>query len=76
MTVTAAMRDGVVSLHVYHVTYSGSYLGGTAIVIAESEAEARRLVETHSSTCNFVSVDVEDMGEPKTGVFHNWNGDY
>ena len=66
-------------MRAWQVDYSGMWLGGTAIVLAESEDEALRLVEQHPGT---VCSDRETWKNAKAteitmeGVLYNWNGDY
>ncbi len=58
----------------YLVTYDGFWLGGKAIVIAENEESALRLVKEHETTVSFADVSVELL--PISGVIYNDNGDY
>lgn len=57
----------------WDVTYDGSYLGGSAIVIAETPDEAIELVRNHKTTTNFKDVRADEVNGP---VLFNWNGDY
>lgn len=61
-------------MKVFEVRYDGLWLGGKAIVIAETKEEAIELVRNHSSTISFEDVRVNEL--PSTGVVHNDNGDY
>lgn len=61
-------------MKVFEVRYDGLWLGGKAIVIAETKEEAIELVRNHSSTISFEDVMVNEL--PSTGVVHNDNGDY
>jgi hypothetical protein len=62
-------------LKTYIVNYSGLWLGGTAIVRAESEQEAIEEVRSHRFTTNFTHVDCQEI-KIKRGVIYNDNGDY
>jgi hypothetical protein len=59
----------------YLVTYTGLWLGGKAIVIAKSKAEALQLVQNHSETVSFESDSTVEL-LPLVGVIYNDNGDY
>ncbi len=63
-------------MNFYEVTYEGSYLGGIAIVAADSEEEAIELVRTHKETSGFQKVAVEYIPVPGPCVLYNDNGDY
>lgn len=63
---------------IYEVRYEGVYLGGAAIVLADSETEAIGLVATHANTQSFfnpttklVTADFDNAA-----VLYNDNGDY
>jgi hypothetical protein len=58
-------------LKLYVVDHDGVYLGGMTLVQAESEDEAKELVET-SARC----VYGVRMVEFKDNVFQIWDGDY
>lgn len=65
-------------MNAYHVTYDGLWLGGTAVVLAESPDHAKALVAADPKTVSFKRVKVElitaDLSVP--AVLHNDNGDY
>lgn len=67
-------------MQAFKVEYKGMYLGGIAIVWAESGDEARRMVEQdgHTQTVGeFRNVKVEALGNCEAPrVLYNWNGDY
>lgn len=59
------------------IEYEGSYLGGTAVVVATSREEAISLLKADPQTCGFTNVVV--MGSfdlTKAQVLYNDNGDY
>lgn len=58
----------------YIVHYDGLWTGGNAVVLAESDEDAKDLVREHSSTVNFKDVDVFKCGS-NTRVLFNDNGD-
>ena len=58
----------------YEVTYSGSWLGGRAIVFATSPDDAIEQVRIDNATVNFVDVKASVL--PKAGVVYNDNGEY
>lgn len=57
----------------YEVTYDGLWLGGSAVVIAESTEDALRLVEDDYRTINFKNATVTEISGP---VLYNDSGDY
>lgn len=61
-------------MSIFKVTYNGLWMGGVAIVVAETPEQAIELVKNHKDTIEFNRVDVELL-EP-TGVLYNDNGDY
>ncbi|CCI88475.1 hypothetical protein BN79_047 [Yersinia phage phiR2-01] len=61
-------------MNIFKVTYNGLWMGGVAIVVAETPEQAIELVKNHKDTIEFNRVDVELL-EP-TGVLYNDNGDY
>lgn len=61
-------------MKIFEVNYDGMWLGGAAIVVAETAEEAIELVKNHSSTVSFENVRVEEL--PSRGVIYNDNGDY
>lgn len=61
-------------LNPYVVNYDGLYTGGCAIVMAESDEEAKNLVQDHHNTINFKDVDVFKC-KSGPGVIYNDNGD-
>ncbi|URC22461.1 hypothetical protein KAMAJI_00330 [Serratia phage vB_SmaM-Kamaji] len=58
----------------YAVRYDGLWLGGKAIVLAQNEGEAERMVAEHQNTVSFKDVEVYPLDTE--GVLHNDNGDY
>lgn len=68
----------------YEVSYNGSYLGGHAVVLANSAEEAIQLVKAHPSTCNFNYPKEAHKPEAREitcvldrpVVLLNWDGDY
>ena len=58
---------------IYEVCYSGLWLGGHAIVCAESAEEAKLLIENDPSTVEFKNVVVNEIEGP---IYYNDNGDY
>lgn len=60
------------------VRYRGMWAGGRAVVLAETEEEARDLVQAHRHTVNFKDAEVEEVSEDTTlpEVIYNDNGDY
>ena len=63
--------------NIYEVSYHGLWLGGVAIVIADSEEEAIELVNQDSATVAFTNITTKviQKGYAK-GVLYNDNGDY
>tara|TARA_R100001480_G_scaffold53229_1_gene66483 strand:+ start:174 stop:371 length:198 start_codon:yes stop_codon:yes gene_type:complete len=59
---------------VYLVTYSGLWLGGKCVVVAEDEKQAIILASVHENTCRFENVEVKEL--PSFGVVYNDNGEY
>lgn len=70
--------EGLRVMKAFIVRYSGLWLGGKAVVLAESEIEAIELVGLHRSTINFLEPDRKPQVEevPAKGVIYNDNGDY
>ncbi len=62
-------------LKLYKVSYEGLYMGGMAIVKAESEEEAKSMVESDERTVSFNDVSVIKLSNER-GVIYNDNGDY
>lgn len=58
----------------YNVSYSGSWLGGHAIVFAASPEDAITQVAADKMTVNFVNVEVTVL--PRSGVVYNDCGEY
>lgn len=63
-------------MSVFEVQYKGLWMGGCAIVIAETEQEAIRLVREHESTVDFTGVSCTPLGPVRQMVAYNRNGDY
>lgn len=61
-------------MKIFRVNYSGLWMGGVAIVIAETKEDAIEQVRNHRSTVEFENVTVEEL--PSSGVVYNDNGDY
>lgn len=61
-------------MKLYEVTYSGLWLGGVAIVFAETPEDAVKLVGEHQWTINFTNVSADELDQD--GVVYNDNGDY
>lgn len=61
-------------MKIFRVDYKGLWLGGTAIVIAETAEEAIELARNHRSSIEFENVTIEEL--PSSGVVYNDNGDY
>ncbi|EJT0117313.1 hypothetical protein NVX19_003589 [Salmonella enterica] len=61
-------------MKIFRVNYSGLWMGGVAIVIAETEEDAIEQVKNHRTTLEFKNVTVEEL--PSSGVVYNDNGDY
>ncbi|WDR22140.1 hypothetical protein PJM41_0055 [Salmonella phage vB_SenS_UTK0009] len=61
-------------MKIFRVNYSGLWMGGVAIVIAEAKEDAIEQVKNHRSTIEFENVTVEEL--PSSGVVYNDNGDY
>lgn len=61
-------------MKIFKVNYSGLWLGGIAIVVAETAEEAVELARNHRSSIEFENVTVEEL--PSSGVVYNDNGDY
>ena len=57
------------------VTYSGLWLGGKAVVVAETADEAIELVKNDAGTQNFKKATAEEI-KPENGVLYNDNGNY
>jgi hypothetical protein len=60
---------------IYKVSYDGLWMGGVAIVVAEAENQAIKLVKEHSGTINFGRSPLVEV-LPPNGVIYNDNGDY
>jgi hypothetical protein len=62
----------------YLVTYSGLWLGGEAVALANSAEEAIALVKSHPRALNFTDVQAEEIAENLNTplVLLNDNGDY
>ncbi len=60
----------------YLVKYDGSYLGGAAVVAAESMGEAIGLVRDDRLTVCFEEVTVTEIPVVGSCVLYNDNGDY
>jgi hypothetical protein len=59
------------------ITYDGVWLGGKAVVLAETKEEAIELVKNDEQTVEFNDVQVEQELDIKFPcVFYNDNGDY
>lgn len=65
-------------MKIYTVFYEGQWLGGTAIVIAESEYEAIKLVANDSRTINPQGMTAKLLTTELTKplVIYNDSGDY
>jgi hypothetical protein len=66
---------------VYYFSYKGSYLGGTTILVAPTEALARQAAEAAVTKSGFdpatLTLDATEALEPgRTTVLLNWDGDY
>lgn len=61
-------------MKIFRVNYSGLWMGGVAIVIAETKEDAIEQVRNHRTTLEFKNVTVEKL--PSSGVVYNDNGDY
>lgn len=61
-------------MKIFRVDYKGLWLGGTAIVIAETAEEAIELARNHRSSIEFEDAKAEEL--PSNGVVYNDNGDY
>ncbi|WCX68747.1 hypothetical protein [Salmonella phage GSW6] len=61
-------------MKIFRVNYSGLWMGGVAIVIAETKEDAIEQTKNHRSTIDFENVTVEEL--PSSGVVYNDNGDY
>jgi len=64
-------------MNIYVISYKGSWLGGTAVVLAKSARQAIELVEQDPSTIDFTEVEItgyDDIITPK--VLYNNNGEY
>lgn len=61
-------------MKIFKVNYRGLWLGGTAIVVAETAEEAIELARNHRSSIEFEGVTVEEL--PSSGVVYNDNGNY
>jgi hypothetical protein len=61
----------------YYITYDGIWLGGKAVVLAESEDEALDLVKNDKATIEFTDVGVEEVHDlTEAVVLYNDSGDY
>lgn len=67
------LRYGEIPLKTYIVSYKGLWLGGAAVVLAATAAEATRLTKKHARTVNFDNVSVSEVKGP---ILYNDNGDY
>ena len=64
-------------MKLYHVIYSGVWLGGKAVVLAKSRKGALRQVREHSKTVGPENMEVKEVfGLDKPVVVYNDNGDY
>jgi len=68
-------------MRVFEFSYKGLALGGTAIVIAKNEGDARAAVFMHPNTpSTVVTLDLESVKPleliDNVQVVYNWNGDY
>ena len=64
-------------LKAFLVTYDGLWLGGTAVVLADSPDAACDMVREHRITINFEDVQAVEVGQgDKEGVLFNDNGNY
>ncbi len=63
-------------MNFYEISYKGLWLGGIAVVAADSEAEAIELVRADPGTCGFSDVAVKQILVPGPCVLYNDNGDY
>lgn len=65
-------------MRVYVVSYRGLWMGGQAVVLADSPEQATEMVRTHPDTVGFEDVKVQsstpDLRMPH--VIVNDNGDY
>lgn len=61
-------------MKIFKVSYRGLWLGGTAIIVAETAEEAIEQARNHRSSIEFENVTVEEL--PSSGVVYNDNGDY
>lgn len=61
-------------MKLFKVNYSGLWLGGKALVLAEDEEQAISLVREDSHTVEFKNIVVEEI--QAEGVIYNDNGDY
>lgn len=62
-------------MKLFVVNYKGLWLGGKAIVWADTEDQAIELVRQDPNTQEFTNISVEEI-PPGTVVIHNDNGDY
>ena len=61
----------------YIITYEGVYLGGAAVVIAESRDQALELLAAHPDTQSLDDgLEVKEIGIYSAIVLYNDNGDY
>lgn len=60
----------------FKVSFDGSWLGGVAIVKADSPEHAIALVKENPMATNFEGVEVEAIYQPGAGVLYIDDGEY
>ena len=65
-------------MNLYRVTYRGLWMGGEAIVLAETAQRAIELASLHKDSVNFDKPWAEQIDHPlaSEGVINNDNGNY
>jgi len=64
-------------MNIYVISYKGSWLGGTAVVLAKSARQAIELVEQDPSTIDFTEVEITHLASvDQPEVIYNNNGEY